>query len=204
MKRLITLILFTLCCASNTHAQPGADDHPPLEVLLGYSNARFDTGANVVNTGFRTDFEGREGFHGFEAAITGNVTRHVGLKFDFSGHFRSGRVHPCAFIIPCPPDVVEGELESRIYTFVGGVQFKDNARHRRIKPFAHLMAGGAHVNAEFLPNPDDPDSPDCPACVDDFGFAAVLGGGIDVRASRNVDIRVFQLDYNPTRLGGET
>jgi hypothetical protein len=30
------------------------------------------------------------------------------------------------------------------------------------------------------------------------GFAAVLGGGLDVRLSDKIDLRVVQLDYNPT------
>jgi hypothetical protein len=34
----------------------------------------------------------------------------------------------------------------------------------------------------------------------DTGFAAAFGGGIDIRASNRIDIRVIQIDYNPTRL----
>ena len=30
-------------------------------------------------------------------------------------------------------------------------------------------------------------------------FAAAIGGGLDIRAGRRVDIRVIQFDYNPTR-----
>ncbi len=204
MKRLITLTLFLICCASHTLAQSSSDDYPRVEFYGGFSHNRIDTGASVVSNNFNSDFDGRTGFNGFDASIAANATRHVGLKFNVSGYFKTGRLHPCAFIIPCPPDTLQGELRSRLYNFVGGVQFKDNARERRFKPFAHLMAGGARVSAEFLPNPDDPDSPDCAACVDDTGFAAILGGGLDVRASRNIDVRLFQLDYNPTRLGGET
>ena len=36
------------------------------------------------------------------------------------------------------------------------------------------------------------------------GFAAALGAGLDVRASDRFDLRVFHVDYNPTRFGGAT
>ena len=36
------------------------------------------------------------------------------------------------------------------------------------------------------------------------GFAGVIGGGVDIRVTPRIDFRAIQLDYNPTRLGGQT
>ncbi len=46
-------------------------------------------------------------------------------------------------------------------------------------------------------------------CVTDFtdtdtGFAGVIGGGLDIRASKRFDIRVIQIDYNPTHVFDNT
>jgi hypothetical protein len=40
--------------------------------------------------------------------------------------------------------------------------------------------------------------------VTETGFAGAFGGGLDIRASDRVDVRVIQFDYNPTRLFDST
>jgi hypothetical protein len=36
------------------------------------------------------------------------------------------------------------------------------------------------------------------------GPALVLGGGLDIRLTKNLDLRTFQIDYNPVWTQGET
>ena len=38
--------------------------------------------------------------------------------------------------------------------------------------------------------------------VSETGFAMAFGGGLDVNAGKRVAIRIFQLDYLPSRLAG--
>lgn len=40
--------------------------------------------------------------------------------------------------------------------------------------------------------------------VSDTGLAAALGGGLDIRLNKRLDLRAIQVDYNPTRLFGST
>jgi hypothetical protein len=35
------------------------------------------------------------------------------------------------------------------------------------------------------------------------GFSGVIGGGLDIRAGKRIDVRVIQVDYNPTHVEGE-
>ena len=168
MKRVLLAALLAAFCAASAAAQQSApyddDDYPKAEGYIGFSHFRATGGGTV-------------GFNGFEAAVTGNVTRVVGLKLDLSGHYRSefgGRVS--------------------IYNFLGGVQLKNNARAARFKPFAHALAGGARIKESFGSF----------GSFSSTGFSAVVGAGLDIRAGRRVDVRVIQADYNLLRFGGES
>ena len=118
MRRFLLAALIAALCAANTAAQSSPDDdddYPKAEGYVGFSHFRATGGGTV-------------GFNGFEAAVTANVSRLVGLKFDLSGHYRTDF----------------GERVS-VYNYVGGVQLKNNARGARFKPFVHALAGGARI-----------------------------------------------------------
>lgn len=196
----ITLIgTVILTCASLAAAQ---SDYKKLEFFAGYSHNRIDTGIGDDDPELSDVFNEREGFHGFNTAITGNISRYVGLKFDVSGHFKSE-----TFPLGSIPNAVD--LDSRLFNFLGGVQIKDNSSEKTFKPFAHALAGVAYgrnrVNIRdvgciaIFPSP-------CPVeeTLTETGFGAAFGGGIDIRASDRIDIRVIQVDYNPTRLFDST
>jgi hypothetical protein len=124
------------------------------------------------------------------------------LKADFSGHFKKTSF---------PFGNFQGasiDLDSRLFNFLGGVQLKDNASESTFKPFAHALVGVAHARNRVHFNQI--------ACIaiapspwSDFtetetGFGGAFGGGLDIRASDRVDVRVIQFDYNPTRLFDST
>ena len=195
MRRLISLAMLIAACASISLAQ--SDDYNKYDIFVGYSHNRVDTGIGDDDPQLDDVFDEREGFHGFNASVTGNISRYIGLKGDLSGHWKKK-----TFPIGTTASV---ELDSSLWNFLGGVQIKDNSKETRFKPFAHALVGGAHakVNGNFsndvciavFPSP-------CPADFEDSdtGFAAALGGGLDIRASDRIDIRAFQFDYNPTRV----
>ncbi len=206
MRRTLLCAAFVAACALRVAAQ-GADDYPRVEVYGGYSHARVESnsGTNTFSFGgpattvepcaassaavfgpnFQRFFCERRGFHGFDASVTYNVSRRVGLKADVTGHYKS----EAFFDAPETNDTRE-----RLHQFLFGVQFKDNARGARVKPFAHALAGAARYsdrNHESAPGFDV-------VIRDDLtSFALKLGGGLDLRAGRHLDVRVFELDYNP-------
>jgi hypothetical protein len=189
MRRFFTATLFIACAATFAHAQ-GGGDYNRYDVYVGYSHNRVDTGG-----------DGREGFNGVEGAVTGNFSRYVGLKGSYSFQRKSfdvGIVVDCVNTPTCPGSVLTTE-NFDLHTLVGGVEFKDNAKESKIKPFAHLLAGFAHSRLHVV-NPPTGFSGDS----SDTGFSAVIGGGLNFRVSSRFDIRAVQLDYNPTRFGGET
>lgn len=207
MRRTLLCAAFVAACALRVAAQ-GADDYPKLEVYGGYSHARVESNAGtntfafgggpaatvepcaassaaVFGANFQRFFCERRGFQGFDASVTYNVGRRVGLKGDVTGHYKSETF----FDAPETNDTRE-----RLHQFLFGVQFKENSRGARVKPFAHALAGAARYsdrNHEFAAGFD--------AVIRDelTSFALKLGGGLDVRAGRHLDVRVFEFDYNP-------
>jgi Outer membrane protein beta-barrel domain len=189
--RTLLIVTTIVACASIAAAQ---DDYKKFEFFGGYSH-------NLVNT---DSFDEREGFPGFEAAATANLSRYVGLKFDFSAHFKDRSI---------PLFTIQGasgslDIDSQVYNFLGGVQLKDNSTDSTLKPFAHALVGAAHARNKL-----DFNSVGCIAvfpspCVNqtvsETGFAGAFGGGLDIRVSDGIDLRVIQVDYNPTRLFDST
>ena len=169
MRKLLFSVIIMACAASFSFAQ--SNDYNKVDIYAGFSHARIDFG------GSGSDFEG---FNGVEGAVTGNISRYIGLKGDYAFHFKS-------FDAPAPFNV-----EAKTHTLVGGVQFKDNSKDKKVKPFGHLMAGFTAARVSGFVSDSE------------TGFAGVIGGGVDIKLSSRVDLRAIQLDYNPTRLGGET
>jgi hypothetical protein len=75
------------------------------------------------------------------------------------------------------------------FTYMGGPRFTARPKDKKVQPFVHALFGGAHISA---------------AGFSDNGWAAKLGGGLDLVAGKHVAVRVFQIDYVPTHIAGST
>lgn len=184
MRKIFMAALFLACTAPFTFAQTG-DDYNKYDIGVLYSHNRVDTGIDDPSQNFINE---REGFNGVEAFVKGNVSRYVGLKGSYSFHRKSFDVTGTTTTV---------DVDADIHQFLGGVEFKDNAKETKVKPFAHVLAGVAHARAEA-------DSPALSFTETNTGFAAAIGGGIDFKLSDRVDLRAFQFDYNPNHADGET
>ena len=199
MFKTILIGTIILACASIAAAQ---SDYKKFEFFGGYSHNRVDTGLGDEEPALADIINEREGFNGFEVSATGNLSRYLGIKGDFSGHFKNKNLQ-----IPGLPGS-NLDIDSRLFNFLGGVQIKDNSTEGTFKPFAHALAGVAHarnsvdfndvVCVAIVP------SPCSPFTESETGFAAAFGGGLDIRASDRISIRAIQVDYNPTRLFDST
>ena len=198
IKRLLTRLSFSvallmifaaIALAQNTTK----DEYPKVEIFTGLSalgeNPReinFGPGRSI-GRGYATPT-------GFEISVVRNWTRHVGLKGDFSAHFKNdndqGALSNCT--PTCTTATQDFQLKTRVYNFLAGPEFK--ARNStRFTPFAHVLAGVAHTSANFTtPGPTF----NIFLKRSDTGFAMALGGGLDIRATKRVSFR-GQIDYNP-------
>jgi opacity protein-like surface antigen len=197
------LLALSLLLVTSVFASAQASDYKKGEFYIGYSNGQVDTGVDTGNT-VNSFLRDRANFNGFEVAGVYNVSRYVGIKGDVSGTYNSSQ-----FSFPVTTgtttQTVTFDTKNSLYNFLGGVQIKDNANEGRFKPFAHALVGAGHGRTTVSNvTCTTTTSVDCSAIGRDSstGLAMAFGGGLDIRVNDKVDLRAFQVDYNPIRFNG--
>ena len=181
--KIVFMFLIALLNVSFAFAQ---DEYHKLEGGVNFSHQR------ISDTGGLND---SVALNGFDVSLTKNINRLVGIKGAFSGGYKKED-----FSIPgfAPNTVLNFSFKTSVYTYMAGIQVKDNTKGKRFKPFFHALAGGATFRQTL--------SGDCPsdvqAACSDFsfsstGFSALVGAGLDIRATKRLSVRVVQADYNP-------
>lgn len=199
LMRALYCSALIIVSSSIARAQTTQADYPKLEVFAGVSaigeseKRTISFGTFGIGSGYATP-------NGFETSIIRNFTRHIGLKGDFSAHFKNDNGR--GLVIGCTPACTtvtqDFQIKTRVYNFMAGPEFK--ARNStRFTPFAHVLAGVAHTSASFTtPGPTF----NVIARRSDNGFAMGMGGGLDIRASKRVSFRA-QMDFNPIFIGSD-
>jgi Outer membrane protein beta-barrel domain len=220
MNKYFLVAVLALVCAPMARAQ-GASDYHRVEVYGGYSLGRFETnlkqasftsGGNtetftdlcspatrdMLGANFQKFFCTRRNFNGFEGSVTYNLSKYVGVKGDFTAHFKTQ-----TFVdVFTPPGVTQTiSNKERLYSFLGGIQIKNNGMSARIKPFGHALAGFARYTNRQSQVLDL--FPQFNFTIEDrvTSFAMKLGGGLDIRAGKRIDVRVIEFDYTPVFTG---
>jgi outer membrane protein OmpA-like peptidoglycan-associated protein len=166
-----------------------AQEVPKAELFLGYEYVRFNPAHEA---------SGNKNFNmnGGGGAIMFNLNRVVGLKAEFTGA-GAGDMRVCN-------SLGTGCLTTsgNFFTYLFGPQFTLR-KSSRVQPFAHVLFGGAYSNV--YGNITQAGTISLGPTTADFGkhaFALAVGGGLDVKVSRNVAIRLGQFDYFMTRFSG--
>ncbi|MFL6275030.1 MAG: outer membrane beta-barrel protein [Blastocatellia bacterium] len=202
-------------CAPAARAQSG--DYHRIEVFGGYSHARMQSNSSTQNVSEGGDvfsFEpcapesadilgshlqkyycDRRGFNGFDASITFNFTRYLGIKFDMTGHYKSDEFADTFTNDDGSTHTDTSHTKDRAYSFLAGLQFKDNSKQARFKPFAHALVGAVRQTSKDTQTSTGPFNFTLDDKVTSFGMK--LGGGIDVRLHQRIDLRLFEIDYTP-------
>jgi hypothetical protein len=197
MKQFIFAFIVAATAAGYAPAQ-GVDGYKKVEFFAGFSNGQIDKDSNPVGS-FRSFLTDSSQFNGFEVSAVYNVSRYVGIKGDVSATFGRSR-----FSLPIttgtPPQNMGFDTKSSLYNFLGGVQIKDNASKSRLKPFAHALAGVGYERMK-VKNVTCPPGISCSIGQggSSFGLAGALGGGLDTRINKKLDLRAIQIDYNPIK-----
>ena len=119
---------------------------------------------------------------GWNASVAVNANRWFGVVADFSGLTSKTR---------------EQDFEERIRanTYLFGPQFSYRG-NKIATPFARVLLGASSLNARATDLSQNAES-------SDTGFSYGVGGGLDIRVSKRIAIRVVQADYIHTRFFGE-
>lgn len=192
MKKLIGLLCLTFVLCLSALAQNAAveDEYEKNEFYVGYSNQQGD--------GLRGQTS-----HGVQGSYVRNVSRYLGIKGDFSAVFQNNNFRRTTIDLNGNQQTFNFQDKNSRYTFLGGIQIKDNASQARFKPFVHALAGVAVSHSKFqLPTLICSGNNCSPSGVttvsfNQTNFSAALGGGLDIKINKRLDFRAFQVDYNP-------
>jgi hypothetical protein len=145
-------------------------------ILAEIAAAQIPTSGNIffgysyLNTNLNGD---RNSLNGWEGSVEAKVLPHIGLVADFSGHYGSETFKACNGF-DCV--IFDSDVTQSNYLFGPRV----SASFGRIRPFAELLIGAAHVDIHSLDS--------------DTSFATAIGGGLDYRFLKLLAWR-FQGDY---------
>lgn len=183
-KKVTFLTFFLFSCASFIAAQ-STDDRTRAEFFAGYSILATNYEAERPNPPqpVITAFDGKQTLNGFNVSATGYLTKRFGLTGDFSAHFKTNKT----------ADPLGGNIETNVsvYNIMGGAQYKFR-NNSRVTPFVRGLAGIAITRSKLkVPSLNASDT------SSSTDFALAIGGGLDVRVNRRVDLRAIQVDYNP-------
>jgi opacity protein-like surface antigen len=130
--------------------------------------------------------------YGWNATATENLNKWFGGDLDVGGAYNS--LSP-DFFFPSVPIV------TKLHTVMYGPRFSYR-KSERITPFVHVLVGVAHItghnNQATVFTPLLALVPQGTSRTD-TAFAWALGGGVDLKVSHRVAIRLIQADYVMTR-----
>lgn len=185
MKRSILVIGALMLCGLPLFAQ----DVPKAELFMGFEYIRFNPALSAAGS---PNFN----MYGGGGSIMFNVNKVVGLKAEFTGA-GAGDMKVCASTgLDCLT------RSGNFFTYMFGPQFSIR-NQSRVTPWVHALFGGAYSNV--YGNLQSAGTVSITPPVADFGkhaFALAAGGGIDVKASKSVSIRLIEMDYFMTRFSG--
>jgi opacity protein-like surface antigen len=121
-------------------------------------------------------------FHGWNASVTGNINKRLGIVADFSGHYGSE---------------LEGSIliKKDAHSFLFGPRFSFR-RGKRVAPFVYALLGATRFHESATVSGQK-------LFDSDTGFSSALGGGLDIKVNDRVAIRAFQIDYLRPNFFGE-
>jgi opacity protein-like surface antigen len=185
MKRLLSITALTLFVSLTALAQ---DDAPKSEVFGGYSYIRT---------------EGGGGLHGWNGSAGANLNKWFGLFADFSGHYSSSSISATNTVFGIPDFSARSDVDVNFHTVLVGPRFSYR-KHERLTPFAHALFGASrlHVEGSAVFTTPPAGTTAVTFSESEIGFAMGLGGGLDVKLTRSVALRLIQADYFLTRIGG--
>jgi hypothetical protein len=160
-------------------------EYPKAEIFGGFSYLP----ANGM------DFP-RKNSSGFQASITGNVTRGFGIVADFGGQYRK-----VSDLGPSFPGI---KANTSVHEYLVGPRFA--VRRKKFTLFFHGLVGGAAGHSELADFSNSQSAPGYQnwdresaaryvAGFSDSQFTFGGGGGLDISLGERIAIRVVQLDY---------
>jgi hypothetical protein len=159
----------------------GLDTYTPrVEWFMGYSYLR---AMPELAAGNRLVY-----LNGGSTSVAFNFNRYFGLVSD-AGGFNDSRL-----LLTFPGGGPSQSLqvkEGTVFTYLFGPRISYR-RHERVTPFAQALFGGIHASDILLSGCSACTRPSLPA---ENSFAMTAGGGLDVKLSHRIALRLIQAEY---------
>jgi hypothetical protein len=152
-------------------------------MILGVSALAQDFPQGELFGGYSYNRSDGANFNGWGASITENVNSYFGIKGDFSGHYLTKSANGY-------------KVENWLHTVAVGPQLSMR-NSEAFSGFFHTLIGATNRRLKSTPAA-------APESDSHTVFALIFGGGLDVRISKGVALRVLQVDYMLNRYQGET
>jgi opacity protein-like surface antigen len=176
--------LFALAVILLCSAVASAQETDKIEITGDYSYLRFNPGL--------PSYFNSQNLNGGGGQATFFLNGWLGIAADLQGY---GSYTQC--LKPSNPLGATGCASANLFTYTFGPQIKYRAG--RFEPFAEVLAGGAHSN--FYANACSREGLCGSSSPSNNAFALVIGGGVDIKATERISIRLVDADYELTRFG---
>ena len=214
----IWLVLTVLLVSSPAILAQGANDYHRFEIAgtFVYAKQEANSGEQFVTEGpdhfnfFPCTPDGRDalganlqkifclrrGFKGFDASATFNFRKHLGLMADFTGLLKTDTT-----VDDFGAHIDTNKIKDRTWEVLGGLQIKNNSKTARFKPSFHALAGFARQTSNDVQTSTGPFD----FTLNDHvtSFAMKIGAAADVRVGKRIDLRLFEINYNPIFANGK-
>jgi len=134
----------------------------------------------------------RRNFSGFDVSVTYNLSRYFGITGDITRHSKDQ-----TFVDDFGGIIQTIGTREHITSVLAGVRVKDNGPAARFKPFGHALIGTARYSDRQSQTIDAFPEFNYVANDRESSLALKIGGGLDIRVTPRVDLRVIEVDYNP-------
>jgi opacity protein-like surface antigen len=180
---MTSVALFLLFAAAPLPCQ--AQPFQGTEVFGGYSFLRDNTSSSVdpfidcLAQSFPVcdnRFGSNVGLNGWQAALTENVTKRLGVTEELAGYYGTR-------------DIKGASHGFNTFSVLAGPRLS-YPHFKSFTPFAHALFGYGQTRA----------SEGSAGLITDRSFAFALGGGLDVNVTSRLGIRLFQADYYRTKI----
>jgi opacity protein-like surface antigen len=161
-----------------------AQETDKFEVTGDYSYFRFNPGL--------PSYFNSQNLNGGGGQATFYLNSWFGVAADLQGY---GSYTQC--LKPSNPLGLTGCASANLFTYTFGPQLKYRAG--RFEPFAEVLMGGAHSN--FYANACSKEGICATKSPTNNAFALAIGGGVDIKATEHIAIRLVDADYELTRFG---
>jgi hypothetical protein len=165
-----------------------AQDAPKFEAAIDYSYARYTASHNFASS---------YSLNGGGGELDYNFTKYLGIKGDFQGYgSNTQRFTAPAGSAVCPLGC-SANIQGNLFTYLFGPQI--GIRTGKIRPFGHVLLGGAHSNV--YGNLQKTTGLVFSKAPSGNSFALAAGGGIDIAINHTgtIAFRPAEIDYLYTR-----